>query len=179
MLIAGIPDAVTFRGGSVDSIIDYKLTDSNQLQMGHRVQLLVYGWLLSKNRFQITKPLCISVLVPTLHEHLLAEAESSDRLHLALRVSELAAEIVDRDQYRHNWYSKQTYITRDLWVRLRIFPFDAEVARRELRFFVPYWRGKRTPVPTKNFKKCQQCLYNSIDKCNESLTRNWDDAGDA
>jgi hypothetical protein len=41
--VVGRPDAVCFNGWGVSHVLEYKVTDSNQLYTTHRVQLLLYG----------------------------------------------------------------------------------------------------------------------------------------
>lgn len=163
--IAGIPDAVCFEGGKVRCILEYKLTESNQLQMSHRVQLQLYGWLLQKSKFQHDDPLCVCVLVPTQNSPYLDELNTTDRQSLAATIHRIAREYVENEPEKINWYIKQVMLGTDFWVRIRIFRYSALVARRELRFFTPYWSGARKAIPSNNFRKCRLCQYNAIGKC--------------
>ena len=163
--IAGVPDAVCFEGGMVRCILEYKLTDSNQLQMSHRVQLQLYGWLLQKSKFQHDDPLCVCVLVPIQNSAHLDELNTIDRQSLASTIHRIAREYVNDFPDHINWYIKQVLLGAGFWVRLRIFRYSALVARRELKFFTPYWSGERKAIPSRKFRKCRVCLYNATGKC--------------
>lgn len=166
--VQGIPDAVCFESGQVQCILEYKVTDSNQLQMSHRVQLQIYGWLLQKNRFILQDALCVCVLVPVAQALLIDEVSESVRETLANRIHRIARECVDDSPEKINWYMKQVSLDGDFWVRLRIFRTSVAAARRELRFFAPYWEGKREPIPSSNPRKCSVCDYNATRKCEVS-----------
>lgn len=167
--IAGIPDAVHFEQAVGRCVLDYKVTDSNQLQMGHRVQLLLYGWLLQESGLRLSDALLVSVLVPPVSAAAFDELEESDRLRLAVTLHQYARALVEEEPDRVNWYVKRLPLSEDFWVRLRIFRYDRRHATRELKFFVPYWRGERTAIPTSNLRKCRVCLYNGLGTCKQAL----------
>jgi hypothetical protein len=163
--IAGVPDGVCFEEGEVRCILEYKLTDSNQLQMSHRVQLQLYGWLLQKSKFQHEDSLCVCVLIPTQNSPYLDELDSLARQSLATTIHRIAREYVEDNPKRINWYINRVMLGAEFWVRLRIFRYSALAARRELKFFAPYWNGERKAIPSTNFRKCRVCQYNAIGKC--------------
>jgi len=167
--IAGIPDAACFEAGKTRCIVEYKFTDSNQLQMSHRVQLQLYGWLLEKNGIEADDVICVCVLVPTQSADHLSAVDAEAQTSLARLVHERARETVESEPDRNNWYIKRFVIDDDFWVRLRIFRYSKAVARSELRFFAPFWHGKRTAIPTTNFRKCSKCLYLSVGQCKVSM----------
>jgi hypothetical protein len=167
--IAGIPDAVHFERALARCVLDYKVTDSNQLQMSHRVQLLLYGWLLQESGLKVSDALMVSALVPNESAEAFAELDEFERQRLAVTVHQHARAVVDDEPERKNWYVKKLPLGRGFWVRLRIFRYDRRVAKRELAFFAPYWRGERAAVPTSNFRKCRVCLYNGAGACKEAI----------
>lgn len=163
--IAGIPDAVCFESGTVRCILDYKLTDSNQLQMSHRVQLQLYGWLLQKARFSHDETLCVCVLVPPESTPLLDELDPATRQSLASTLHRYARNFVEEHPGKINWYIDQIPLGDGLWVRLRIFRYCTAIAKRELKFFTPYWAGERKALPSTKWRKCRVCLYNANGSC--------------
>lgn len=51
--LIGQPDAILFLGTRGTYILEYKVTDSDQLQRSHRVQLLLYGYLIAQQNFNV------------------------------------------------------------------------------------------------------------------------------
>ena len=167
--IAGIPDAVHFERALARCVLDYKVTDSNQLQMSHRVQLLLYGWLLQESGLRLSDALMVSVLVPGASAMAFSELGDIERQRLAVAVHQHARVVVDGEPERKNWYVKKLPLGDGFWVRLRIFRYDRRVAKRELQFFTLYWRGERAAIPTSKFRKCRACLYNGTGACKEAV----------
>lgn len=167
--IAGIPDAVHFENGVGRCILDYKVTDSNQLQMGHRVQLQLYGWLLQESGLRLSETLMVSVLVPAMSAAAFGDMNESERQCLAEDLHRYARKCVEDEPNRVNWYIKELSLSETFWVRLRIFKYDRRCATHELKFFAPYWRGERAAVPTRNPRKCRKCLYNGMSTCKQAL----------
>ncbi len=167
--IAGTPDAVHFEQAVGRCVLDYKVTDSNQLQMGNRVQLLLYGWLLQESGLRLSDALMVSVLVPVVSAAAFGELDESDRQRLAVTLHQHARGVVEDEPDRVNWYVKKLSLSEDFWVRLRIFRYDRRHATRELKFFAPYWQGKRAAIPTSNLRKCRVCLYNELGTCKQAL----------
>src|SRR6185436_10723158 len=66
--LRGRPDHVFFEGQQASCVLEYKVTDSNQLQTSHRVQLLLYGYLLGQQCFNIDNLILVCVLVPRQHD---------------------------------------------------------------------------------------------------------------
>lgn len=163
--IAGIPDAVCIEVGIVRGVIEYKVTDSTQLQMGHRVQLQLYGWLLQEEKFRVSDALCVCVLVPTASARHFAELDGAQRRELSSLLLARARATVEDDPERPNWSVKHHVLDADFWVRLRIFRYERRVATREIDFFTPYWTGSRPAIPSTSFRKCASCLYNSLGRC--------------
>ena len=133
--------------------------------MGHRVQLLLYGWLLQESRFKLSDALLVSVLVPTANAALLAEIDDTARQQLARTLHLHARAIADDSPERKNWYASKVPLTDGFWVRLRIFRYERRVARRELEFFAQYWAGEREAIPSHRPRKCGVCLYNASGAC--------------
>lgn len=167
--ITGIPDAVHVEQAVARCVLDYKVTDSNQLQISHRVQLWLYGWLLQESGFKLSDALMVSVLVPSASAVAFAELDDVERQGLAVTVHHHARAVVDDEPQRENWYVKRLALAEGVWVRLRIFRYDRRAAKRELAFFAPYWRGERVAIPTSKPRKCRVCLYNSTGACKEAI----------
>lgn len=167
--ITGIPDAVHFEQAVARCVLDYKVTDSNQLQMSHRVQLWLYGWLLQESSFKLSDALMVSVLVPSASAVAFEKLNEVERQDLAVTVHHHARAVVDGEPERENWYVKKLALSDGFWVRLRIFRYDRRKAKRELAFFAQYWRGERAAIPSKNLRKCRVCLYNSTGACKKAL----------
>jgi hypothetical protein len=131
--------------------------------------LQLYGWLLEKNGIEADDAICVCVLVPTESADHLSAVDAEAQTSLARLVHEKAREAVESEPERINWYIKRFVIDGDFWVRLRIFRYSQAVARAELRFFAPFWHGKRAAIPTTNFRKCSKCLYLSAGQCKVSM----------
>jgi hypothetical protein len=168
--IAGIPDAVCFETGHARCILDYKLTDSNQLQMSHRVQLLLYGWLLQEAKFKLKDALLVCVLVPRVYQDTLSALDQVEHRQLATTLHLEARRIVEESPERRNWYLGRFSPATGLTVRLRIFRYDRLATKRELAFFAPYWSGDRPAIPSTRSRKCSVCLYNYAELCKEAVT---------
>lgn len=167
--VVGIPDAVHFENGIARCVLDYKVTDSNQLQMGHRVQLLLYGWLLQESKIRVSDAIMLSVLVPNICADAFNAIPENERRQMAVTLHHRARATVELEPERVNWYIKKLPLSKEFWVRLRVFRYDRRVAKRELDFFTSYWKGKREALPTSNFRKCRLCLYNGIGTCKKAV----------
>lgn len=163
--LAGYPDAVCFDGRSVACILDYKITESNQLQMSHRVQLLLYAYLLQEKRINVDNLILICVLIHPRHCSYFEGLSEFEKKDFVISIRLKSEKLVSTQPFRLNWYCSNYIIQKKINVKLRIFKYDRERAKRELDFSLDYWLGKRRAMPTKNYRKCERCLYNASNLC--------------
>lgn len=163
--LLGRPDAICFDGMNVACVLEYKITKSNQLYMSHRVQLLLYGYLLEQQKFRVDNLVLVCVLVPPRHRDYFQESSKSEIQHFVHSIREKSEELVTSQPTRLNWQHFGFSVNRTLKVKLRIFRYNREKAKSELDFFINYWLGKRDAIPTTNPEKCKVCLYNAFSLC--------------
>ena len=162
--LIGQPDAILFEGMRATSILEYKVTDSDQLHRSHRVQLLLYGSLLAQN-FKVDNLVLICVLVPRRHSKWLDKLTPVETQKFIKTISTQAEMLITAQPSRKNWHSLGATVHRDIRVNLRIFKYDHGKAESELEFFSRYWRGQREAIPTTMARKCAVCLYNHLNSC--------------
>jgi CRISPR/Cas system-associated exonuclease Cas4 (RecB family) len=163
--LRGRPDHVFFDGQQASCVLEYKVTDSNQLQTSHRVQLLLYGYLLGQQNFNVDHLILVCVLVPRHHETWLAKLTPS-RVHKFVTTIRTEAEsLIAARPSRKNWHQMRVEVSRDVHVTLRVFRYDPKRAKRELDFFTAYWLGGRDAVGTRKESKCAVCQYNRLKLC--------------
>jgi CRISPR/Cas system-associated exonuclease Cas4 (RecB family) len=165
--IEGIPDAVCVQHGKALSVIELKVTESNQLQMSHRVQLLTYGYLLEQNGFNVSDLLLTCVLIPPANNGTTLRPEGNEEL-LDIFLDQSCL-LVEAKPSCKNWSRLGFSVQAIECVHLRTFRYEPERARSELQFFVEYWSGQRAPYPTKKAAKCERCLYNSLNQCKSAV----------
>ncbi len=161
--LVGAPDAVCFEEGKARSVIEYKVTDSNQLQMSHRVQLLIYGYLLEESGVDVHDLLLSCVLIPREHAETIIQGIGAEAA--ANQFRDAAAQIVERQPGLLNWNWLKMPVGDGASVNLRVFRYVRANAERELEFFEQFWSGSRPPMPTTKPAKCAQCLYNAFELC--------------
>lgn len=161
--LLGKPDAICFGDGRAVSIVEYKFTDSNQLQTSHRVQLLIYGYLLEECGIDVKDLILTCALIPRRY---MDESLPSD---IAEQISGAAAQLVNHQRSRKNWRLLDLPVGNDISVNIRAFRYDRAVAERELEFFAQFWSGERPAIPTRMESKCARCLYNKIKRCSNAL----------
>lgn len=166
--ISGVPDAVYFDQGRPWMVIEYKNIESNQLQMSHRVQLQIYGYLLEQAGYEVDDLLLACLLVPRTPDSEILDAVPVD-LHNCLR--EEAAAISARRPSQLSWRVDNIDVGTGVYATLRAFRYDRARAERELEFATQYWTGTRQPWPTGKPAKCASCLYNQLRKCSDALVR--------
>jgi hypothetical protein len=172
--IIGILDAACAESGSVRCVLDYTVTDSNQLQMTHRVQLELYAWLLEESKFKLKDLLLVKVLVPLESKERFESLDEATRRQLASTLHAHARNMRDSTPSRDNWYDKRFEVTPGFWVRLRVFEYLRSFALQELQFSMQYWLGRRLAIPSRNVRKCQQCLYGQAGTCTKAAhTQRW------
>jgi hypothetical protein len=163
--LIGRPDAVLFEGMRATYILEYKVTDSDQLQRSHRVQLLLYGYLIAQQNFDVDNLVLICVLVPRRHAKWLDKLTPAKTQKFIQTISTKAKTLIAARPSRKNWHCLGITVHRDIRVKIRVFKYDQKTAEHELDFFTSYWRGEREAKPTTMARKCAVCLYNQIDLC--------------
>ena len=162
--LIGRPDAIFFSGRRAAFILEYKVTDSDQLHRSHRVQLLLYGYLIAQN-FKVDNVVLICVLVPHRHSNWLDKLTPAKAQKFIGTVSTKAETMIASQPSRKNWHALAVMVHRDFRVNLRVFKYDQKQAEKELEFFTRYWRGEREAIPTTKAGKCAACLYNLENLC--------------
>lgn len=161
--ILGRPDVVVMKDRRATLVVDYKVTGSTQLSMGHRVQLYVYGYLLAQNDYNVKDLILAAVLIPRAAANSIATSSPM----VAQAVVEKVAASRSRAPQANNWTAKKWKLVGTP-VILRAFPYEPERARRELTFVAGYWHGGRNPIPTGKPAKCACCLYNKLKLCSKA-----------
>ena len=167
--LGGVPDAVCFQGLDASCVIEYKVTDSNQLQTSHRVQLLVYGYLLEQEGFRVGDLLLACALVPRAHSEWIRSLPPSKIERFVNTVRAASHLLVQSEPSRQNWYQPDLEIHKGTHIWLRVFKYEHDTAERELQFFSDFWLGARPAKPTTKERKCAVCLYNSLNSCSAAL----------
>jgi hypothetical protein len=162
--LRGRPDHVFFDGQQASCVLEYKITDSNQLQTSHRVQLLLYGYLLGQQNFNVDHLILVCVLIPRHHETWLAKLTPSRVRKFVTTIRTEAESLIAARPSRKNWQMR-VEVSPDVHVTLRVFRYDPQRAKRELDFFTAYWLGSRDAVGTRKENKCAVCQYNRLKLC--------------
>jgi len=169
--IAGRADAVCFDGWNASCVLEYKVTDSNQLYPNHRIQLLLYGYLLGQQTFNIDDLILVCVLVPRRNRGWTGSLTPDQAEKFVEKVRTQARTLVSTyPQAKGNWYHPGIRVDRGVEVRLRVFKYSKREAKRELDSLTDYWLGKREPKPATTPRKCEICLYNAAGLCSVALT---------
>lgn len=163
--LIGQPDAICFEGQKVPCVLEYKVTDSNQLHQSHRVQLLLYGYLLAQQNLNVDNLILICVLVPRHHNKWLEKLTPAKAQKFIETVRLEAESLIASQPSRKNWHRMGVKVNRDVRINLRVFKYDSQKAENELEFFTRYWRGERAAIPTTKASKCAVCLYNRLNLC--------------
>lgn len=167
--LVGVPDVVCFRGRDAACVIEYKVTDSNQLHRNHRVQLLLYGYLLEQESFGAHELALVCALIPRAYAarvHSFTDRQANEMIAI---IHTAAKELITAAPSRQEWYQSNVRIHQDLSIRLRVFKYDRQRAERELQFFSKFWLGRRPAKPTTKPSKCRACLYNACSLCPAAL----------
>ena len=163
--LRGRPDHLFFDGQNASCVLEYKVTDSNQLQTSHRVQLLLYGYLLGQQNFNVDNLILVCVLVPRHHARWLLKLTPSRLRKFATTICTKAESLIAAQPLRKNWHQPAIEVSRDIHVYLRVFKYDQRKAESELEFFTAYWLGNRDAIRTTMESKCAVCQYNQLNLC--------------
>jgi hypothetical protein len=166
LALVGRPDAVCFDGWKARCILEYKVTESTRLYLNHKVQLLMYGYLLEQEGFDICDLILVCVFVPRRNKDWigsLTERQAGKFLRLVRSEAEvLMSKPLSID---FDWYHPGIRIRRGVEVKLKMIKYNRQEALRHLKLFGDYWLGRRKPSPTTTKRKCQICLYNAAGLC--------------
>lgn len=163
--LRGRPDHVFFDGQQASCVLEYKVTDSNQLQTSHRVQLLLYGYLLGQQNFNVDNLILVCVLVPRDHDTWLAKLTPTRARKFVTTIRTEAESLIAAQPSLKNWHQMCVEASRGIQVKLRVFRYDQQNAERELNFFTAYWLGSRDAIRTTMESKCAVCQYNQLKLC--------------
>jgi hypothetical protein len=163
--LRGRPDHVFFDGQQASCVLEYKVTDSNQLQTSHRVQLLLYGYLLGQQNFNVDNLILVCVLVPRHHDSWLAKLSPTRARKFVTTIRTEAESLIAAQPSRKNWHQMCVEVSRGVQVNLRVFRYDQRKAESELAFFTAYWLGARQAIGTTKGSKCAVCQYNQLTLC--------------
>ena len=163
--LRGRPDHVFFDGRHASCVLEYKVTDSNQLQTSHRVQLLLYGYLLGQQSFNVDNLILVCVLVPRHHDTWLAKLTPGRARKFVTTIRSKAESLIAAQPSRKNWHQMGVEVSRGVHVNLRLFRYDQQKAESELEFFTAYWLGGRDAIRTTMVSKCAVCQYNQLNLC--------------
>jgi hypothetical protein len=157
--IWGRPDLVQLKGRSARLLIEFKFSRRSNLFPSQQTQANLYGWLLRQNRFEVDSLLCAVAIFPATISHL--KPLPTDLIEKLLQVTE---------QLRAKTFRSAVPILRqESLFTLHLFPFRPEIAERDLRWAVDYWREKREPEPSGSINKCRICRFNAEALCDQAL----------
>ncbi len=154
--IVGQADGVCFEGSNATCAIDYKYTESTRLFESWRLQLVLYGYLLSR-AFGVEDLVLVCAKVTS---SVAAEQRTEGA---AKAISDSARSVLGRDasangvSFRHS--------PSGLAAHVHAFRYDANEATRQLDHCLQYWLGERGPRPAGNSNRCVQCRYNALNLC--------------
>lgn len=164
--IVGRPDAICFDGWQASMVIEYKVTDATQLYPNHRVQLLLYGYLLQQQTFDIDNLVLVCALVPRRDKEWINNISPQQAQELVARIEREMRALTARAGLRwRDLYHPGLRLAGGVAVRLRAFRYTKREALKYLASFSEYWLGQRAPEPTTNANKCRCCLYNAARLC--------------
>lgn len=164
--IVGRPDAICFDGWKASYVLEYKVTEYDRLYLSHRVQLLLYGYLLEQESFNVNDLTLVCVFVPRRNRGWLGSlTETQAENFLSVVRSEAESLLQEPASSDYDWYRAGIRVTRGVEVKLRAIKYNRREALRHLEVFGGYWLGNRQPRPTTTKRKCEICLYNAAGLC--------------
>jgi hypothetical protein len=170
--IAGRPDAICFDGWNTSYVLEYKVTESDRLYLSHRVQLLLYGYLLEQESFNVKDLTLVCVFVPRRDRDWLGSlTQTQAENFLSIVRSEAESVLEEPASIDYDWYRAGIRIGRGVEVKLRAIKYNRREALRHLEVFGEYWLGNRQPKPTMTKRKCEICLYNAAGLCSVARVR--------
>jgi hypothetical protein len=164
--IAGRPDAICFDGWKASYVLEYKVTESDRLYLSRRVQLLLYGYLLEQESFNVNDLTLVCVFVPRRNRDWLGSlTETQAGSFLNIIRAEAKSVLQKAASVDYDWYRPGIRVTPGVEVKLRAIKYNPREALRHLKVFADYWLGNRQPKPTMTNRKCEICLYNAAGLC--------------
>lgn len=158
--IWGRPDLIRLEGRSATLLVEFKFSRRSNLFPSQQTQTNLYGWLLQQSQFDVGSLLCgVAIFPATLP-------------HIKLLPADLTGEIINAaEKLRTRVLRSAVPILRqEPSFTLHLFPFRPELAERDLRWAVDYWRGKREPEPSGSMNKCRICRFNAESLCYQALS---------
>lgn len=157
--IWGRPDLIRLEGRSATLLVEFKFSRRSNLFPSQQTQTNLYGWLLQQNQFDIRALLCAVAIFPATPPH------------IQLLPADLTGEIINaaeklRGKVRR---SPVPIFRREPSFTLHLFPFRPELAERDLRWAVDYWKGEREPEASGSINKCRICRFNAEALCDQAL----------
>lgn len=158
--IWGRPDLIWLEGRAAQILVEFKFSRHSNLFPSQQTQANLYGWLLQQNQFDISSLLCAVAIFPaTLPQ---TTPPPTDLIEEILGATE-------RLRVR-TFRSAVPILRRERSFTLHLFPFRPEIAERDLRWAIDYWRGKRDPEPSSSINKCRICRFNAEALCDQALS---------
>lgn len=154
--IIGRADGVCFDGTKASCVIDYKYSKSSRLHDDWRLQLLLYGYLLSKE-FGVEDLLLVCALLP------LSIGKEPIREGFASAICRFARSGAPGTASNGGILFRSP--SEALTARLHVFRYDHNAVIRDLGKYMEYWLGERRPSPAGNPKRCVECRYNARHLC--------------
>ncbi len=153
--IVGVPDAVMFRKGIPEWVIELKTTKGNVnfLWEDQALQVQLYGLLLELMGFDCSS---LQLAVARIHhEHLTGEVK--DRLlgDIAYSLKTDSVSNLERENQGR--------------LKLHLMYHQRQLVSQRLTEKLPYWHSTRPPVSSNSEAKCRACEYNR--SCSASLYR--------
>lgn len=176
--IEGVPDAVCFKRGRPVYLLDYKhraFRTSPELFPSDEVQLQLYGWLLEQNGFNTGELVLAGVFFPPTAQIQVMTLTQTQRRRIALLCWQMLEELISsapsgQSRMHHPfWAQSDIPMIKGTAVTLVAVRCDPAQAEAWLDWAVPYWQGRRTPIPTTEPRKCARCRVNEAQLCSKAL----------
>jgi hypothetical protein len=141
LILLGQPDAIIFLQGRALYLFEFKFSHSRIPYYTYHIQANVYGKILEGMGFDITHLKYVIAIVPPSSRN---ESELfTDIVQAVMENKSEAAELTIRES------------------SVRVCPYNAMNAERDIDRALEYWRNKRDAIPTRNPNKCTRCEYQS------------------
>ena len=168
--IVGVPDLVDFRARRCLLILEFKFSARPNPFIDRYVQAQLYGWLLQRNGYDVTRLDCAVCVVRPVWTANSGISKLQTLTELGFLEEVAAVCITARKKMKQHPMAKRDPLTieEDAWT-LHFYRYEEAAAEKSMRWALGYWLGNREPVPTKNPSKCRKCAFNAAGVCSSAL----------
>ena len=168
--IVGVPDLIEFHGQRGLLVLEFKFSGRSRPFIDRYVQAQLYGWLLQRNGFDVTRLVCAVCVIP----HVYGVISRSSKLEMLTERGFLeditaACTTARKKMSQHPMTNGKPLTMAEGGWTLHLYRYEESAAEILLRWSFEYWFGNREPMPTKNPAKCRSCPFNAAGACNSTL----------